>query len=66
MKDFKVTVTGETGTISYDVYKTEKGARSFGKKLANEAFYGEDVVITLVALQWVPPIWLEKQYLSLT
>ena len=50
MKDFKVTVTGETGAISYNVYKTEKGARSFGKKVANEAFYGEEVVIEVVAL----------------
>tara|TARA_S200002703_G_scaffold159045_1_gene171242 strand:+ start:1178 stop:1411 length:234 start_codon:yes stop_codon:yes gene_type:complete len=50
MKDFKVTVKGETGTISYDVYRTEKGALSFGKKVANEAFYGEESVITVVAL----------------
>jgi len=50
MKDFKVTVTGETGAISYNVYRTEKGARSFGKKVANEAFYGEEVVIEVVAL----------------
>ena len=45
MKDFKVTVTGETGSISYEVRKTAKGAESFGKKVAAEAFYGESCTI---------------------
>lgn len=45
MKDFKVTVKGETGSISYDVYKTHKGALNFGKKIAKEAFYGEQCEI---------------------
>ena len=47
MKDFKVTVKGESGVISYEVYKTEKGAHSLGKRIANEAFYGEEVTITV-------------------
>jgi len=50
MKDYKVTVKGESGAISYEVYKTPKGANSFGKKLANEAFYGEEVEIIIIAL----------------
>lgn len=51
MKDFKVTVTGETGSISYDVYKTEKGARNFGVKVAKEAFYGELCKIEVVEIK---------------
>ena len=47
MKDFKVTVTGETGSISYEVRKTAKGAESFGKKVAAEAFYGESCTIVV-------------------
>lgn len=50
MADFKVTVTGKSGVISYTVYKTEKGAKSFGAKVANEAFYGESVTVEVVAL----------------
>jgi len=50
MKNFKVTVKGVSGTISYTVFKTEKGAHGVGKKLANEAFYGEVVVITVEAI----------------
>ena len=50
MKDFKVTVTGETGSISYEVRKTAKGAESFGKKVAAEAFYGEVCTITIVEI----------------
>ena len=50
MKDFKVTVTGETGSISYEVRKTAKGAESFGKKVAAEAFYGEICTITAVEI----------------
>lgn len=45
MKDYKVTVSGISGTISYVVYKTERGAMSFAKKVAKEAFYGEPVEI---------------------
>ena len=50
MKNFKVTVTGETGSISYEVRKTAKGAESFGKKVAAEAFYGENCTITVVEI----------------
>jgi hypothetical protein len=50
MKNYKVTVTGQSGKISYEITKTEKGATSFGKKIAREAFWGEDCVIELVAL----------------
>ena len=50
MKDFKVTVTGETGSISYEVRKTAKGAESFGKKVAAEAFYGESCTIAVVEI----------------
>lgn len=46
MTKFKVTVKGESRSISYDVEKkTKRGAIGFGKKLANEAFYGEDTEI---------------------
>lgn len=50
MSEYKVTVIGETGSVSYTVVKTEKGAKSFGAKVANEAFYGEAVKIEVVAL----------------
>jgi hypothetical protein len=49
-KEFKVTVKGENSSISYTVYKTEKGAMSLGVKVANEAFYGEAVEITVEAI----------------
>lgn len=42
-KLFKVTVKGASGAISYEVFKTLKGAEGVAKKLANEAFYGEQV-----------------------
>lgn len=45
MKNFKVTVTGEKDSISYEVFKTLKGAKGFAKKLAIEAFFGEAVSI---------------------
>lgn len=48
MKSFKVTVIAQSGSISYEVKKTEKGALSFGKKVAKEAFYGEEVEIKVV------------------
>ena len=50
MKDFKVTVTGETGSISYEVRKTARSAESFGKKVAAEAFYGESCTIEIVEI----------------
>ena len=50
MKDFKVTVKAESGSISYEVYKTEKGAVGFGKRVAKEAFWGEKVEIKVEAL----------------
>lgn len=50
MKDFKVTVKGQSGSISYEVRKTAKGAQSFGNRLAREAFYGEEVEIIIEAL----------------
>ncbi len=50
MNEYKVTVIGESGKISYTVRKTEKGAMSFGAKIANEAFYGEKSTVEVVAL----------------
>lgn len=50
MKNYKVTVKGESGSISYEVLKTKKGAASFAKKVANEALYGEAVEITIKEL----------------
>lgn len=50
MSEFKVTVTGNNGAISYTVYKTEKAAKAFGFKVANEAFYGEAVTVEVVSL----------------
>jgi len=50
MKDFKVTVKSASGSISYEVYKTEKGAIAFGKKVAKDAFWGEEVEIIVEAL----------------
>jgi hypothetical protein len=50
VKNYKVTVKGESGSISYDVIKTMKGANSFANKIANEAFYGEQVAIEIVEL----------------
>jgi hypothetical protein len=50
MKDFKVTVKSESGSISYAVFKTEKGAMSLGRKVAKEAFYGEVVEIIVEAI----------------
>lgn len=50
MKNFKVTVKSQNYSISYEDFKTEKSAKSFGKKLANEAFYGESVEITVEAI----------------
>jgi len=49
MKSYKVTIKGQSGVLIYSVAKTEKGANNFAKKIANEAFYGEEVEITVVA-----------------
>ncbi|MBP6517873.1 hypothetical protein [Shewanella sp.] len=51
MKKYKVTVSGASGAISYEVCKTLRGANGFAKKLANEAFFGEEVTVTIKALQ---------------
>jgi hypothetical protein len=50
MKNYKVTVTSKSGSISYDVLKTLKGAYGVAKRLANEAFYGEEVEITVTEI----------------
>ena len=49
MKEFKVTIKGNhPGPLVYNVnYKTERGAKGFAKRIANEAFYGEEVKITI-------------------
>jgi hypothetical protein len=51
VKKYKVTVSGASGEISYEVCKTLRGANGFAKKLANEAFFGEEVTVTIKALQ---------------
>ena len=46
MKEYVVTVSCKEGSISYNCfYKTERGAFGYGKRLANEAFYGEECKI---------------------
>jgi hypothetical protein len=50
MKNLKVTVSGNSGAISYTVQKTIKGAQGFAAKIAKEAFYGEDVTIAIVEI----------------
>lgn len=50
MKNFKVTVKGDSGSITYEVRKTTKGANSFAKKIANEEFYDEVVSITITEI----------------
>ena len=50
MKNYKVTVSGVSGTISYEVCKTLRGANGFAKKIANEAFFGEEVTVTIEEL----------------
>ena len=51
MKNYKVTVKCNAGSISYEVMKTKKGVESFGKKIANEAFYGEECEIEIVEVK---------------
>ena len=50
MQEFKVTVKSATGSISYNVFKTLRGAKGLAKRVANEAFYGEEVQIIIEAL----------------
>jgi hypothetical protein len=47
---YKITIAGQSGTISWDScnYKTMKGAVGAAKRKANEAFYGEQVEISIV------------------
>ena len=48
MKNYKVTIKAASGILSYEIRKTLKGAQGFAKKIANEAFYGEAVEVTIV------------------
>ena len=50
MSEYKITISGQSGTIGMTVHKTEKGARGVAQRIANEAFYGEAVEITVVAV----------------
>lgn len=47
MINYKIWIKSNSGTLSVNVYKTKKGALSAAKRIANEAFYGEEVQITL-------------------
>jgi hypothetical protein len=47
MKNYKVTLKAVSGVLAYEVRKTLKGAQGFAKRIANEAFYGESVEITI-------------------
>lgn len=51
MKNYKVTIKGTASSISYDVVKTLKGVNGFAKKIANEAFYGEQVEIVILEIK---------------
>jgi hypothetical protein len=48
MKNYKVTLKAASGVLIYEVRKTLKGAQGFAKRIANEAFYGESVEVTIV------------------
>jgi hypothetical protein len=50
MKNYRVTVKGESGSIHDDNMMTERTALSLGKKIANEAFYGEECEIKVELL----------------
>ncbi len=50
MKTYKITIKGLSGVLKYEVRKTEKGAKGVAKRIANEAFFGEEVEITIEAL----------------
>ena len=46
--NYIIGIKGKSGHIQKSVfYKTEKGALGSAKKIANEAFYGEEVEITI-------------------
>jgi hypothetical protein len=47
MKNLKVTIKAASGVLVYEVRKTIKGANGFAKRIANEAFYGESVEVTI-------------------
>ena len=47
---YSVKVTGKSGTLKYEVEKTLKGAKGFAQRIANEAFYGEEVSISITPL----------------
>ena len=51
MKSYKVEIKAESGVLTYEVRKTLKGAQGFGKRVANEAFYGEDAIVTVTELK---------------
>ncbi len=51
MKNYKVTITGTSGKISYEVNKTLRGAEGFAKKVANEAFFGEQVSVEILEIK---------------
>lgn len=51
MKNYKVTVNSASGSLTYEIRKTLKGAQGFANKLANDAFYGEEVEIIIEELQ---------------
>ena len=64
MKEYKVTVSCKDGLISYNCsYKTDRGALGFGKRLANDAFYGEECDIKVELL--VDALKREEQNKSL-
>jgi len=46
-KFYTVEIKCALGCLSYTVFRTEKGAMSVGRRIANEAFYGEESVITV-------------------
>lgn len=52
MKDYEVTVKlkGNKTGITYNVRKTMKGAKGLAKRVANEAFYGEEVDIIITEI----------------
>ena len=47
MTNYKIWIKGNSGILSVNAYKTKKGALGIAKRIANEAFYGEEVEITL-------------------
>jgi hypothetical protein len=53
MKNYKVTVSavGTFDSLTYEVRKTLKGAEGFARRVAKEAFWGEEVKIEIVEIQ---------------